>query len=196
MDNYYIDLSIQNSSDLLKINNNNLLKNNNDNNSNLNNNGDLIEGFGNFGRVNLEKCCPLEYMWSENQKKCVKVCDGCAIGAYGDINYEFLTSNGEFMSYAVCRGDASGSYDFDKINRRYGIDELVTQHDLNFHIDTNEDEEGVQPAEENPWAPVMGGMYQISSKQQQMNIREDAITDEQRMESLNNDVNATLTSIP
>ena len=48
MDKYYIDLSVQNSSDLLK-NNNNLLNYNNDNNSNLNNKGDLIEGFGNFG---------------------------------------------------------------------------------------------------------------------------------------------------
>ena len=149
MNNYYIDLSIQNSSDLLKNNNNNLLKNNN--NSNLNNNGDLIEGFGNFGRVNLEKCCPLEYMWSENQKKCVKICDGCAIGAYGDINYEFLTSNGEFMSFAQCVGDATEAYDFDKINKRYGIDELITQHDLNFHIDSDENASGVQPAEDNPW---------------------------------------------
>ena len=151
MDNYYIDLSTQNSSDLLK-NNNNLLNYNNDNNSNLNNKGDLIEGFGNFGRVNLEKCCPLEYMWSENQKKCVKICDGCAIGAYGDINYEFLTSNGEFMSFAQCVGDASEAYDFDKINKRYGIDELITQHDLNFHIDSDENTSGVQPAEENPWS--------------------------------------------
>ena len=153
MDKYYIDLSVQNSSELLKNNYSiNLLKNNNDNNSNLNNNDDIIEGFGNFGRVNLEKCCPLEYMWSEGQKKCVKVCDGCAIGAYGDINYEFLTSNGEFMSFAQCVGDATEAYDFDKINRRYGIDELVTQHDLNFHIDSDENASGVQPAEENPWS--------------------------------------------
>jgi len=171
MDNYYIDLSTQNSSDLLK-NNNNLLNYNNDNNSNLNNKGDLIEGFGNFGRVNLEKCCPLEYMWSENQKKCVKICDGCAIGAYGDINYEFLTSNGEFMSFAQCVGDASEAYDFDKINKRYGINELITQHDLNFHIDSDENASGVQPSEENPWAPVTSGMYQVSSTNQQMNIRE------------------------
>tara|TARA_B100000989_G_scaffold298501_1_gene288136 strand:+ start:3463 stop:4359 length:897 start_codon:yes stop_codon:yes gene_type:complete len=154
MDEYYIDLSVQNSSELLKNNNSvNLIHNINNNNSNLNNNNeDLIEGFGNFGRVNLEKCCPLEYMWSEGQKKCVKVCDGCAIGAYGDINYEFLTSNGEFMSFAQCVGDATEAYDFDKINRRYGIDELVTQHDLNFHIDSDENASGVQPAEENPWA--------------------------------------------
>ena len=168
--NNYIDLSYQDSSVLL--NNNSILNNNIKDNSNLNNNDNIIEGFGNFGRVNLDKCCPLEYMWSEQQKKCVKICDGCAVGAYGDINYEFLTSNGEFMSFAVCKGDASGSYDFDKINRRYGVDELVTQHDLNYHIDSNEDEEGVQPAEEDPWAPVMGGMYQAGKKQQQMNIRQ------------------------
>lgn len=173
MNNYYIDLSTQNSSDLLK-NNNNLLNYNNDNNSNLNNKGDLIEGFGNFGRVNLEKCCPLEYMWSENQKKCVKICDGCAIGAYGNINYEFLHNHGdEFMSFAQCVGDASEAYDFDKINKRYGINELITQHDLNFHIDSDENASGVQPSEENPWAPVTSGMYQVSSTNQQMNIRED-----------------------
>tara|TARA_A100001015_G_scaffold76763_1_gene85192 strand:- start:146 stop:1000 length:855 start_codon:yes stop_codon:yes gene_type:complete len=180
MDKYYIDLSVQNSSELLKNNSVNLIQNNNDNNSNFNNNGDLIEGFGNFGRVNLEKCCPLEYMWSEGQKKCVKVCDGCAIGAYGDINYEFLHNHGdEFMTYMSCKGDATGAYDFDKINRRYGADELLTQHDLNYHIDSDENASGVQPSEENPWVPVTSGMYG-SAKGQQMNIREDAITDEQR----------------
>ena len=72
MDKYYIDLSVQNSSELLKNNSVNLVKKNIENNSNLNNNGDIIEGFGNFGRVNLEKCCPLEYMWSETQKKMCK----------------------------------------------------------------------------------------------------------------------------
>ena len=56
MDKYYIDLSVQNSSELLKNNNSiNLIQDNNNNNSNFNNNGDIIEGFGNFGRVNLEK---------------------------------------------------------------------------------------------------------------------------------------------
>jgi len=156
MDKYYIDLSVQDSSVLLnnnyeKLNNNNN-SNFNINNNNNNNNDDIIEGFGNFGRVNLEKCCPLEYMWSEGQKKCVKVCDGCAIGAYGNINYEFLTSNGEFMSFAQCVGDATEAYDFDKINRRFGIDELVTQYDINHHIDSDPNASGVQPAEENPWA--------------------------------------------
>ena len=172
MDKYYIDLSVQNSSELLKNNYPMIPIQYNNNNSNFNNNGDIIEGFGNFGRVNLEKCCPLEYMWSEGQKKCVKVCDGCAIGAYGDINYEFLTSNGEFMSFAQCVGDATGAYDFDKINRRYGADELLTQHDLNHHIDSDPSASGVQPSEENPWDSVTGGMYQVSSKQQQMNIRQ------------------------
>jgi hypothetical protein len=189
--NNYIDLSYQDSSVLL--NNNSILNNNIKKKSNLNNNdngNNLIEGFGNFGRVNLDKCCPLEYMWSEQQKKCVKVCDGCAVGAYGDINYEFLEHHGnEFMSYFECKGDASGSYDFDKINKRYEKSELLTQHDLNYHIDSNEDEEGVQPSEEDPWAPVMGGMYQISDagyrrEAKQMNIREDAITDQQRMDGL------------
>ena len=174
MDKYYIDLSVQNSSELLKNNYSvNLVKKNNYNNSNFNNNGDLIEGFGNFGRVNLEKCCPLEYMWSEGQKKCVKVCDGCAIGAYGDINYEFLNSNGEFMSFAQCVGDATGAYDFDKINRRYGADELLTQHDLNHHIDSDENASGVQPSEENPWADVISdAKIYGSALRQQVNIRQ------------------------
>ena len=48
------------------------------------------ESIASMGKVHLEKCCPLEYMWSENQKKCIKICEGCAIGAYGDINYEFF----------------------------------------------------------------------------------------------------------
>ncbi len=174
MDKYYIDLSVQDSSELLKNNYPvKLINNNNKNYSNLNNNGDIIEGFGNFGRVNLEKCCPLEYMWSETQKKCVKVCDGCAVGSYGDINYEFLHNHGdEFMTYMSCKGDAAGSYDFDKINRRYGADELLTQHDLNHHIDSDPNASGVQPAEENPWDSVTGGMYKQSTTPEQMNIRE------------------------
>ena len=37
-----------------------------------------------------------------------------------DINYDFLDSNGEFMSFAQCVGDATGAYDFDKINNAFG----------------------------------------------------------------------------
>ena len=64
----YIDLSYQNTYELFK--NNNI-----SNCSNYINDEDdkLIEGYSNFGRVNLEKCCPLGYMWSEGQKKCVKL---------------------------------------------------------------------------------------------------------------------------
>lgn len=188
MDKYYIDLSVQNSSELLKNNYPMIpIQKNIENNSNLNKNGDIIEGFGNFGRVNLQKCCPLEYMWSETQKKCVKICDGCSVGAYGDINYEFLHNHGdEFMTYMTCKGDATGAYDFDKINRRYGADELLTQHDLNHHIDSDPNASGVQPAEENPWDSVTSGiMYNISDagyrhQGKLTNIREGAITDEQR----------------
>ena len=67
------------------------------------------------------------------KKNVYKYVSGCAIGAYGDINYEFLTSNGEFISFAQCGGDKTLN-DFDKINGRYDSDELLTQHDLNFHI--------------------------------------------------------------
>ena len=55
------------------------------------------------------------------------------------------------MSFAQCVGDATGAYDFDKINRRYDSDELLTQHDLNCHIDSNPNASGVQPIDENPW---------------------------------------------
>ena len=27
-----------------------------------------IEGFGLFGRVNINKCCPLDYMYSDTEK--------------------------------------------------------------------------------------------------------------------------------
>ena len=168
MNNYYIDLSYQNSSELLRTNNG--LNFNINNGSNLNNNNNnLIEGFSNFGRVNLEKCCPLEYMWSEKQNKCVKVCSGCAIGAYGDINYEFLNSNGEFMSHFSCRGDATGAYDFDKINKRYDKSELLNQYDMNMYIDHDEETSGIQPADGDPWSPVMGGLH--SDYKKQTNIR-------------------------
>ena len=30
-----------------------------------------IEGFGLFGRVNINKCCPIDYMYSDTEKKCV-----------------------------------------------------------------------------------------------------------------------------
>lgn len=163
----YIDLSYQNTYELFK--NNNI-----SNCSNYINDEDdkLIEGYSNFGRVNLEKCCPLGYMWSEGQKKCVKICSGCSTSSYGDINYEFLHNHGdEFMSFHVCKGDATGSYDFNEINKRYDSSELLDQYDMNMHVDFDESASGVQPAEEDPWTPVTGGLYQVSAKQQQMNIR-------------------------
>jgi len=148
-DKYYIDLSIQNSNAAILKNEelNYYIENNN------NNNVDSIEGFGNFGRVNMEKCCPVNYMWSETQKKCIKICDGCGISAYGKINYEFLHSHSdEFFTFTTCEGDASGSYDYDKINKRYDKSELLNQYDMNMYIDGDPDMDGVQPAEENPWS--------------------------------------------
>ena len=32
-----------------------------------------IEGFGLFGRAKLGKCCPMDYMYSDTDKKCVKI---------------------------------------------------------------------------------------------------------------------------
>ena len=177
----YIDLSYQNTYELFKNNNiSNCYNYINDEDDKL------IEGYSNFGRVNLEKCCPLDYMWSESQKKCVKICSNCSIASYGDINYEFLHNHGdEFMSFTVCKGDATGAYDFNEINKRYNSSELLDQYDMNMHVDFDENTSGVQPAEEDPWSPVSGGMYQVGSTYKQMNIREGAVTDQSRMASQN-----------
>ena len=114
---------------------------------------ELIEGFGNFGRVNLELCCPLGYYWSELQKKCVKICDGCSTSSYGQIQYEFLHNHGnEFMSFTVCEGDASKSYNIPGINKRYNKFELLYQHDFNIDVD-----DIPAPPEENQWKPVLSG---------------------------------------
>ena len=114
---------------------------------------ELIEGFGNFGRVNLELCCPLGYYWSELQKKCVKICDGCSTSSYGQIQYEFLHNHGnEFMSFTVCEGDASKSYNIPGINKRYNMFELLDQYDFNIDVD-----DIPAPPEENQWKPVLSG---------------------------------------
>ena len=34
---------------------------------------DTIEGYGLFGRVNLDKCCPKGYKYSTTMKKCVHI---------------------------------------------------------------------------------------------------------------------------
>tara|TARA_B110000858_G_C17798331_1_gene473761 strand:- start:1731 stop:2708 length:978 start_codon:yes stop_codon:yes gene_type:complete len=172
----YIDLSYQNTYELFKNNNisncSNYINDEDDEGDEGDEDDKLIEGYSNFGRVNLEKCCPLGYMWSEGQNKCVKICSDCSTSSYGDINYEFLHNHGdEFMSFSVCKGDATGAYDFNEINKRYDPSELLDQYDMNIHVDFDENASGVQPAEEDPWSPVSGGMYQVSAKQQQMNIR-------------------------
>jgi len=172
----YIDLSYQNTYELFKNNNisncSNYINDEDDEDDEGDEDDKLIEGYSNFGRVNLEKCCPLGYMWSEGQNKCVKICSDCSTSSYGDINYEFLHNHGdEFMSFSVCKGDATGAYDFNEINKRYDPSELLDQYDMNIHVDFDENASGVQPAEEDPWSPVSGGMYQVSAKQQQMNIR-------------------------
>ena len=153
---YYIDMSVDNSYDMLKNNNSMnigtkqylkgpLNEYNNDNKR-------LIEGFGQFGSVNLQKCCPVNYMWSEKLKKCIKICDSCGVSAYGKINYEFLHNHGdEFFTYTTCEGDASGSYDYDKINKRYDKSELLNQYDMNIYGGGQGVDSEVQAAEENPW---------------------------------------------
>jgi len=151
---YYIDMSVDNSYNMLKK----------DNSMNIgtkktiyplneyNNDNKLIEGMGQFGRVNLQKCCPVNYMWSDKLKKCIKICDSCGVSAYGKINYEFLHNHGdEFFTYTTCEGDASGSYDYDKINKRYDKSELLNQYDMNIYGGGQGVDSEVQAAEENPW---------------------------------------------
>jgi len=122
-----------------------------------------IEGYGLFGRANLEKCCPIDYMYSDTEKKCVKICDGCGILAYGKLKHEFFTKNktNEFNTYAECIGDASQSYDYDKINRRYEKSELKDQYDFGFGgqdiLSDSVSGSGVQAAEEGEnesWAGI------------------------------------------
>ena len=150
---YYIDMSVDNSYDMLKntASLNIVTKQNIYPVNEYNKDNKLIEGMGQFGRVNLQKCCPVNYMWSDKLKKCIKICDSCGVSAYGKINYEFLHNHDdEFFTFTTCEGDASGSYDYDKINKRYDKSELRNQYDMNIYAGQGVDSE-VQAAEENPW---------------------------------------------
>lgn len=151
---YYIDMSVDNSYDMLKNSNsmNIVPKQNIYHVNEYNKDNKLIEGMGQFGRVNLQKCCPVNYMWSDKLKKCIKICDSCGVSSYGKINYEFLHNHGdEFFTYTTCEGDASGSYDYDKINKRYDKSELLNQYDMNIYGGGDTDTGELQAAEENPW---------------------------------------------
>jgi hypothetical protein len=95
-----------------------------------------VDNINNFGEVNLEKCCPDSYMWSEEQHECVKVCDNCSTQAYGDIKHEFLNFSGvngtHYISYVGCNRDVGKKYDYDNINRIYGKTEILDQYDIKY----------------------------------------------------------------
>jgi hypothetical protein len=108
-----------------------------------------IEGYGLFGRVNLQKCCPKGYMFSDTIKECVAVCDGCGMAAYGKLKLENIgEKRGEFelaAHYECNEHDAATIYDYDKINRRY----TKKQDQYDFYSDLFDDSaSGVQAAEE------------------------------------------------
>jgi hypothetical protein len=108
-----------------------------------------IEGYGLFGRVNLQKCCPKGYMFSDTLKECVAVCDGCSMASYGKLKLENIgKKRGEFelaAHYECNEHDAATIYNYDKINRRYNKKE--DQYD--FYSDLfDESGSGVQSAEE------------------------------------------------
>ena len=90
----------------------------------------LTEGYGEFGRVNLDKCCPRGYKYSKTMKKCVEICDSCGPSVYNKLKYEFKKylgdSKRQLRAYFDCdEHDASTVYDYPSINRRYTKDDLL-----------------------------------------------------------------------
>lgn len=94
----------------------------------------LTEGYGEFGRVNLDKCCPRGYKYSKTMKKCVEICDACGPSVYNKLKYEFKKylgdSKRQLRAYFDCdEHDASTVYGYDSINRRYTKDDLLYNRD-------------------------------------------------------------------
>ena len=123
------------------------------------------EGFGIFGRANLEKCCPMGYMYSDTLKKCVKICDGCTMESYGNMKLHMGlgTRSGapgtELIAYYDCsENDSKDIYNYDKINRRYKKKDLLDQYDYGFGDEVEKGKEGeVQASEEGEneaWAGI------------------------------------------
>jgi len=120
-----------------------------------------IEGFGLFGRAKLGKCCPMDYMYSDTDKKCVKICDGCAMGAYSPMTLKTQVRNNiEVLeaSFDCKENDSSEVYNYEKINRLYKKSDLMDQYDFGFDLDSEMmSGSGVQAAEEGgneAWAGI------------------------------------------
>ena len=136
----------------------------------------ITEGYGEFGRVNLGKCCPKGYKYSTAMKKCVHICDSCDPSVYNKLTYkQVVRQNVQVLDpvFSCEEHDASTVYDFDSINRRYTKDGLKSQGnyegwDMNSDFFTasvpsdSGDEDstaGVQGAEEGgdeTWAGITG----------------------------------------
>ena len=123
-----------------------------------------IEGFGLFGRAKLGKCCPMDYMYSDTDKKCVKICDGCAMGAYSPLTLKqeqyYGDSQPQLHAIFDCKeNDSSEVYNYEKINRLYKKSDLMDQYDFGFNLDSEMmmSGSGVQAAEEGgneAWAGI------------------------------------------
>ena len=93
----------------------------------------VTEGYGEFGRVNLDKCCPKGYKYSKTMKKCVNICDACDPSVYNKLTYEYKQYPGDskpqLRAYFDCEEhDASTVHDYDSINRRYTKEDLLDQN--------------------------------------------------------------------
>ena len=125
----------------------------------------LKEGYGNFGRVHLDKCCPRGYKYSKERKECIELCRGCGPSAYNKLKFKFEAwhsdkeyggGGGETLhAYFDCdEHDAKNIYDYDSINKIYTKGEQVSQYD-----GFDGDDSGVKASEEGDneaWAGISG----------------------------------------
>lgn len=94
----------------------------------------LTEGYGLFGRVHLDKCCPKGYKFSNKMQKCVAICDGCDSSVYNKLKLEMKQYPGDSQpqlhaSFDCDENNASQVYDYASINRLYSKEELKNQDD-------------------------------------------------------------------
>ena len=95
---------------------------------------DIKEGYGNFGRVHLEKCCPKGYKFSTGRNACIRLCDACDPSVYNKLTLKAEKYHGDSQqqlhAYFNCEEhDAKTIYDYDSINRLYTKDDLLDQDD-------------------------------------------------------------------
>ena len=156
---------------------------------------DLKEGYGDFGRVHLDKCCPKGYKFSAGRKKCIRICDACDPSVYNKMTLKSEQYKSEpqptLHAYFDCdEHDAKTIHDYDSINRLYTKDDLLDQDDYGgwsmnsdfFSIsvtDSNgsgveDSTDGVQGAEEGgneTWAGISTDASQSTSSTDTINIQ-------------------------